>query len=380
MNDTCTAPAAPVPSSNGAAEGLPRLQLREVRRPSGAASAGDETQPRTRLETRNIDPTSPPFVAEPNATAVVVGPGRSGTTMTVGVLERLGIAFGDGTDELGEDIELNAQMRAFTERSILWRLPTARRTFRTTLDARRRRWGRFGFKTPHLGRSLVLAADLIEQPVYIFVLRNPFHIARSWKKTHSHSLTSALPGVILSQYVTAAFLARTRRPVVMFSYEDALAHPGELCTDLSNALGLDPSKDALRQAADFVAPTRGYRDSRRFVGHIDSVSENRVCGWVSDLTKPHEPVTVDLYVGDTRVGSGLANGFRSDVLEKGYHATGHCGFERPLSRPLSPHQYEDLTVAMRDGPLIFRYGTNSEAGCGHLTALPSNSARRGGPN
>lgn len=369
MAGDCAANAATVLQGNGAAERSPRSLFGE------RLMAPRENAPSpSKVDTRNIDRCSPPLAARDPATIVVVGPGRSGTTMTVGVLQRLGVQFGDGIDTLGEDRELNELAHAFVRRSIAWRLPAARRQFRLALAGRRNRWGSFGFKTPHIGRSLPLMADLIDNPVYVFVVRNPFHIARSWKKTHGHHLFPTLPKIMLTQYITAAFLSRTKRPVVTFCYEDAVAEPQAVLPELADALGLQPSETSLREAINFVTPSRGYRDTRRFIGQIDLVTDERIYGWISDLNHPDAPVTIDISVAGTRVAGGLADGYRSDIAAIGYHGSGFCGFEQALARPLSKAERDAITITVREGDHVFQFALD---GRGRLAILPSQSPLRG---
>ena len=337
------------------------------------ADRGPASQPAL-LYTRNT-PVRSTDVAGGEPTYVVVGSSRSGTTMTAGVLQILGVEFGDGTAHRGEDLEINDCVLRLQKGAWPLRLWGVRRDFGRLVTARRARWGLFGFKTPHLGQALPVLADKIPNAVYVFVLRNPLKSAVSWERTHDLDVWKTLPGVLVTQLVTAWFMARTRRPVVMFAYEDAARDPARFIEELVPAAGLCATPETMATAADFIDPARGYRDTRRVFGRVDRLTETRVSGWICDLADPNASIEVELLLGDTVVASGTAGVQRRDVKRAGHHASGHCGFDFVFSEPLTPCEKRPLKLrvpASRREMLIEKRGVLQSAVAG--AAQPSNDA------
>jgi phenylpropionate dioxygenase-like ring-hydroxylating dioxygenase large terminal subunit len=52
-------------------------------------------------------------------------------------------------------------------------------------------------------------------------------------------------------------------------------------------------------------------------GHIDSVADGRVCGWVRDDRSPNKRLTVEIYAARTLLGTTCADVFRQDLAEAG---------------------------------------------------------------
>ena len=67
-------------------------------------------------------------------------------------------------------------------------------------------------------------------------------------------------------------------------------------------------------------------------GHLDSVDGGVVVGWVWDSSAPNQPVRVDLYVGDRRRTTLVADHFRRDLVAAG-KGDGRHGFAYTLLEP-----------------------------------------------
>ncbi|RAI03724.1 hypothetical protein DLJ53_04380 [Acuticoccus sediminis] len=275
---------------------------------------------------------------------MVIGASRSGTTMTAGLLQILGVEFGDRMAPRGEDLEINDCVLRLQSALFPVRLWGVRRAFGKLVAARRERWGVFGFKTPHLGQVLPVLADKIPNPVYIYVLRNPLKSAVSWERTHNRAIWKTLPSVLITQFATALFVARTKSPVLMFAYEDATRSPERFVEEFVSATGLSASPATITTAVDFISPTRGYRDARRFFGHVDRINEQGVSGWVCDLADPNASLKIEVLLGDTVVATGTADVRRGDVQRAGHHATGHCGFQLKFPTPIAAAEHGPLKL------------------------------------
>ena len=94
-------------------------------------------------------------------------------------------------------------------------------------------------------------------------------------------------------------------------------------------------------------------------GHLDRVTPRRISGWISQPGL-EQPLKVLLRINGDRVLRVLADQPRPDILERGLHATGNCGFkvQLPPDQALAPgdivHAFADP-----DGPEL----RNSPARC-----------------
>jgi len=85
-------------------------------------------------------------------------------------------------------------------------------------------------------------------------------------------------------------------------------------------------------------------------GNFDGVNADVITGWALDMTKPANPVTVDLYDGDALLASVPAREFRQDLLDArkgdGYH-----GFTIPTPAPLKDGQPHTVHAKCAGGEL-----------------------------
>ena len=74
-------------------------------------------------------------------------------------------------------------------------------------------------------------------------------------------------------------------------------------------------------------------------GHLDAVNAQFIMGWALDTTKPTNPVSVDVFDGDTLLASVAARDFRKDLLAAG-KGDGNHAFRVPVPDKLKdgkPH-------------------------------------------
>ncbi|MDN7353655.1 Hint domain-containing protein [Acetobacter senegalensis] len=87
-------------------------------------------------------------------------------------------------------------------------------------------------------------------------------------------------------------------------------------------------------------------------GYIDSVSRDRVCGWIYDPAKPGKSVAIQVAVNGTIVERSVANGRRPDVADAGAGPE-RCGFDLLFIPPLSPLTRQIIEVRNeRTGALL----------------------------
>jgi hypothetical protein len=115
-------------------------------------------------------------------------------------------------------------------------------------------------------------------------------------------------------------------PVMLMSYEKALLKPGAFVDALVEFACIDGQKKKALES--FIVPSpAAYLESSYLldgVGSVDVVNPGRVAGWASwrDMRSP----VVELLLNEKLVAETRADRSRKDVLEKGLHGSGNCGF------------------------------------------------------
>jgi hypothetical protein len=86
-------------------------------------------------------------------------------------------------------------------------------------------------------------------------------------------------------------------------------------------------------------------------GALDSVDEDAVYGWAWEPARPTEPIAVDIYDGDSLLGTVRADGFRADLRDNGIGDGKHV-FSYPTPAHLKDGREHTIRVMIR--------GTNVE--------------------
>lgn len=286
--------------------------------------------------TRNVPEGAPGVMAgDRPLTLVVLGNARGGTTMTAGVAQFFGVEFGNRVDDRAEDVEINAVVHGMRRGLAVWRLPAARRAFSRILAERRARWRQFGFKCPSIAPVLGTLAPRIPDAAYVLVIRNPLTTAFSAERYRGTGWLRSFFFASAVQALYMRFVARTDRPVFVFSYEGALQKPEAFIDAFEAFLGVETPRDIRRQIFAYVDPAAGYRATRRYRGSIDKITSRRMHGWAADLVEPQRPLTIEIRIGDIVLATVKADDERPDVAAAGHHPTGACGFNVTFEWELS---------------------------------------------
>lgn len=96
-------------------------------------------------------------------------------------------------------------------------------------------------------------------------------------------------------------------------------------------------------------------------GTLDLVNDNVIEGWVWDRAQPKETVSVDLFDGETLLGTAAADKFRKDLLENGI-GDGKHKFSYPTPTALKdgkPHTVRAMIsgtkTELRGSPKTFEH-------------------------
>jgi len=95
----------------------------------------------------------------------------------------------------------------------------------------------------------------------------------------------------------------------------------------------------------FTGKQRSKPVVQSLLGNIDSIENRRLNGWLVDKSDLDRAVAFDVYVGNTKVGEGIADSYRADLEAIGY-GEGRHGFGVDVSSAIYGANGE--TVQLRD--------------------------------
>ncbi len=159
-------------------------------------------------------------------------------------------------------------------------------------------------KDPRLCLTLPLWRSVLsEEPVAVFVFRDPLEVALSLQQRDGFPLTLGL--ALWHRYVRQSFRSLVGLPVLVVEYARALEDPGRFVGDLAaflEANGIAPGRDHRDRATDVMAGTLKHHD--RALPVVPLESEHRPLHEVlraslgvhetwSSPELPEEPVWVD---------------------------------------------------------------------------------------
>ena len=254
----------------------------------------------------------------PEKTVVVLGAARGGTTMVAAVLQALGVFMGEKLGPVLEDVALS---RAVESRDMV-RLKeiVARRNAAHAL---------WGWKRPSAFEYSDVWQDCFRHPYIIAIFRDPFAIANRNRISMLSEIFQNMERSVQHLGMLVNVLRQQSGPVLLCSYEKALAFPETFVGAVEGFLDLSAAErraEAIRQINP--APQKYLETSRitHSLGHLDTVNERICSGWAFYLKQPARPARVQVFVNDRLVHTVDAHRPRPDVKESGSHPTGLCGF------------------------------------------------------
>lgn len=305
---------------------------------------------------RNADKLREAAAARPQ-NVVILGTGRSGTTMTAGLMIQLGFEFGDRINGRLGDVDMSEVFDRARGSVLGWRILTLRRDFGRLIRARNAKWGRFCFKSPDLPPFFPLLAGVLRSPIYIMPTRNSFETSFGFSHNAKGMWRKSFFLVNLVQMFLTMIAVWTRRPVFLFSYEQAVRHPAVFIDMLADYLMLDLDEPTRQRMIDYVDPSTGYHPVARLRGHIDVLDNTGVAGWVSDILAMDDPVTLRVRTGERILYEGPTAEQRTDTRDLGYHNTGESGFSVTFDPPLTDAELAGLMIeAPETGHLFWQQG------------------------
>ncbi len=258
-------------------------------------------------------------------TVIVSGVGRSGTSMTAGVVSALGLPMGKTENQaVFEDKEFITALLYF-DYALL----------NTLIAARNAAAPRWGFKFPSLQNHL-LPPQLgrFRNPHLIVVTRDPVATA---SRAHisdpeQEDAAAAYFNVSNQAFDMMHFLQKAHCPTLLLSYEKFVAFPEKGIDGIAAFCGLKATPAVRAKALMAVSPNNPdyiklfHHDHR---GHFNGVQANHAIGWCASNASD-DPVTVELLVDRVAVAKVKADMFRQDLKNAGI-GSGKHSFKIDLS-------------------------------------------------
>jgi hypothetical protein len=176
------------------------------------------------------------------STVIVVGVPRSGTTMVAKALANLGVYLGADIDQsISEDMRL---ARA---------LESAPATLPGIIDAYNAAHDVWAFKRPTAYQTI--DTSLFRNPRLVISFRDPVAIARREELSMTFDFREQLIRATRWSADLAEFALRQSVPVMLVSYEKAMAGPKRFVSDLARFTGISPSWWQMRAARTSIRPS-----------------------------------------------------------------------------------------------------------------------------
>jgi hypothetical protein len=274
-------------------------------------------------------------------TFIVTGTQRSGTSMIATILRQIGVFMGA---RLNENVVEDEDIAAVLAREDLDGL-------RAIIRDRDETQGTWGFKLPTLDRDLgANAFAMFRDPHVILMFRDPAAVAVRGALSDYDEPMARLRETVAEQASLVAFADRLRCPLLVLSYEKALAFPDACVDAVMTFCGL-PRHDLVRaRLVPLIAPNkRGYitEARRRFDGKIDGMDGGALHGW-SRRTAADEPVALELLADGRVVKQFVADVFRADLRDAGLGTGAHAFAVATGALGLSPDTIVRVRVAKFD--------------------------------
>ncbi len=159
------------------------------------------------------------------ATIVVLGLGRSGTSLVSQILINSGIFMGEGTSATGEDIEIANFLdnNQFKELGLL-------------IASRTEKYDYWGWKRPNTINFLDDIDPLIENPIYVCLFRDLLAISKRNEVSMGRDVLEGLGHAIRSYTRLVNFISKTDKTCILTSFEKLKNDHEALITGLNEVL------------------------------------------------------------------------------------------------------------------------------------------------
>ncbi|MBD3244465.1 MAG: hypothetical protein GF335_00540 [Candidatus Moranbacteria bacterium] len=178
---------------------------------------------------------------------LVMGLSRSGTSMTAIVLEELGVFMGKEKDNIvHEDLEIVDMLEKNNEIA----------KFKNLIQERNKKYGIWGWKRPHAYEYLSKTKDLLTNPHFIFMFRDPLAIAIRNKIATKVDPMVNLERTIREYQNFFKSITSTKYPTLLISYEKIISNKQYFVEYLNDYFNINCSPEQLKKAALSIQPNK----------------------------------------------------------------------------------------------------------------------------
>jgi hypothetical protein len=208
----------------------------------------------------------------------------------------------------------------------------------------------WGFKLPNLHAFLEhQELSRFRNPRLVVIFRDPVAVAVRNVLSEHYAEMQALVGASNAAYSLIRFVEQIPFPVLLLSYEKALAFPGTLIDSLLAFCELRPDDATRNRMFLRLQPNRAeylVAARRRYVGAIDGILNGQLYGWCAQEGRV-EPVRLELHAGGHVVGTFSADHYRQDLAKIGVGNGNHGFFVDLKTLGLAPDTVISVKIAGR---------------------------------
>lgn len=272
----------------------------------------------------------------PQKTFIVLGAGRGGTSMCAGALHHLDIFMGEQAQApIFEDTLLGGHLenRDFVKAAQI-------------IEKYNNQHDVWGFKRPTTLDSLTELHQLLRNPTYIIIFRDIYAISLRNQISMNERTISTMRSTISDYSKIIDFIDKNNPHRLMISYEKALLNKE---TFSKNIIEITDSKkkDAQSILESEIHPSPlNYVENTNItgeIGYLDRVTKDKIYGWACTPNKI-TPAELTLYIEGVKTMSFIADKHREDILKKGIHPNGNCGFEIQYETPNNKPASSEISV------------------------------------
>jgi hypothetical protein len=254
----------------------------------------------------------------PHKTVLVMGVPRGGTSMVAGAVSKLGVFMGPEFKiaPFYENPEL--EICAKTKKKI---------EAKKIILGYNELYPTWGFKVLPRGWSFWLFKPMFREPVYIVVFRDILAIANRRAVSLDKSLLKEMFVSNWHNLCLLLFLAFTKRPTLILSYEKALLSPEDFVKGLAKFLEIN-NHSKIEEAIQFITPSPAnylMRSDSNYFGYLDHVDSTKIAGWALSLADKN-PIKIEILINGQLNRVIEACSKREDVLKANARFREDCGF------------------------------------------------------
>lgn len=251
-------------------------------------------------------------------TVIVLGAARGGTSMVAGALHHLGVWMGENIAPVYEDVALSEAVEQGRIEDI-----------DSIIAHHNEAHSIWGWKRPSAVKHADTWHGKFRNPFYVVVFRDLFAIANRNRISMLSDVVANMRDATQHFESILDFITKLKEPTLLVSYEKAMIDPQHFVNNLRDFVGIG-DETAIDAAVGFIEPNpEVYLKASRITnskGVVDRVGSDKISGWAMYSQAPKRLAKVLIKINDDREYVVVADHFRQDLLDKGIHPTGKCGF------------------------------------------------------